>query len=182
MRGPARGYSWPAFGDGNTAAERHGADSERRWRPLAEQLEQDILGLAPWLTRPGFRPAVRAWAKAEAQATLIGEWLDEHGLLDDEGEPRPAATYSLRLEASAAAKRQALGLDPLSFAKLLQTFTGTRGTDDVLESLQAEGAAILTARSPEALPAAETGDGRWGEHALHDDDRVDTPAQRTEWQ
>lgn len=160
MTRTARGYSWPPFEKGNTAGERHGADSERRWRPIADELERDVLEVAPWLSRPGFRAAVRAWAKAEARAQLVADWLDERGDLDDDGEPRPAATYSLRLEASAAAKRAALGLDPMSFAKLLATFSGSAGADDVLEALRAEGAAILAARSPEALPAggaAETG-------------------------
>lgn len=157
MGEPARGYSWPPFAAGHELSLTHGAKSERRWRPLAERLEAAAVDHAPWLARPAFRAALRSWAKAEAQATLVADWLDEHGLLDEDGEPRPAATFALRLEASAAARRQRLGLDPMAFAKLLQTFSATPGTDDVLAALRAEGAAILTARSPEALPAAGTG-------------------------
>lgn len=160
MGEPARGYSWEPFQPGHEKSMRHGARSERRWRPLADELEAEAVQHAPWLSRPSFRAALRSWAKAEAQATLVADWLDEHGLLDVDGEPRPASTYALRLEASAQARRERLGLDPMSFAKLLATFSGTAGADDVLERLRAEGAAIMAARSmpasmPAPLPAGE---------------------------
>lgn len=152
MGEPARGYSWSDFEPGNTAAEKHGAWSERRWRPLADQLIREALEHAPWLTRPAFRLAVAAWARAEAQASLVDAWLDEHGLLTDDGTPRPANALADRLHGRAQALRGQLGLDPVSFARLLATFAGVPGGDDALDALRAEGRRLVEARSA-ALPA-----------------------------
>ncbi len=138
MSGDARGYAWPPFDPGHTLSTRHGADSERRWRPIADRLAAEALDQAPWLGRRSFRAALAAWAKAEARVELVDAWLDEHGVLDADGVPRPAATYALRLEASAATRRAALGLDPQSFARLLVTFEQTEGAQDVLSALRAE--------------------------------------------
>ncbi len=156
-KGDARGYSWPQFVAGNEARMTHGAKSERRWRPIADRLAEDILVAAPWLARPAFRGALNAWAKAEAQAHLVGVWLDEHGMLDDDGLPRPAATYALRLDTAAASRRARLGLDPAALAKLLADFSLAAGADDVLSALRAEGSRILAQRPPEALPEAHAG-------------------------
>ena len=142
---------WP----GNTESLRHGADSERRVRPLADRLAAEVTDAAPWLSRPTFAAAVAAWARAEARARLVTDWLEEHGQLDAKGVPRPAATYALRLEASAAARRAALGLDPASFAKLLVAYEQTTTAVDVREALIAAGMATMAGRSSLALPAAQ---------------------------
>ncbi len=144
---PPSGYKWDQFKEGNEANLRHGADSERRIRPLADRLAADAVEQAPWLVRPAFAASLAAWARAEARALLIDEYLDRHGLLDADGVPRPAATYADRLEVRAAALRGQLGLDPMSFAKLLATFSGTPGAADVLEALTAEGREVMTARA-----------------------------------
>ena len=139
------------FDAGNLAALRHGAHSERQWRPLADQLRAEALEHAPWLGRPAFRAAVEAWAISEAKAVLVDRWLDEHGLLTDDGEPRPANALADRLHGRAMALRGQLGLDPVSFAKLLATFAGVAGGEDALEALKAEGRRLVEARGP-ALP------------------------------
>jgi hypothetical protein len=149
----ARGYTWPPFEPGNAAATTHGAHSERRWRPLAEQLVTEALAEAPWLTRPAFRLAVRAWSVAEAKAVLVDTWLDEHGLLDDHGVPHPANALADRLHARAITLRGQLGLDPTSFAKLLATFAAVPGGEDALEALKAEGRRLIEARSVAATTA-----------------------------
>ncbi len=150
----ARRYSWPTAAPGNDLALKHGAGSERRWRPLAEQIRAGIVDQAPWLNRPAFAGAIEAWSIAEAKCRLVDDWLDEHGLLTEGGDVRNAALLADRLHSRASTLRGQLGLDPLSFAKLLQTFSATPAPDDVLAALRAEGAAILTARSPRALPEA----------------------------
>ena len=155
-RGNSRGYSWAPFEPGNEAHSSHGADSPRRWRPIADELAEQILGEAPWLARPAFKAALHAWAAAEARAHLVGVWLDEHGLLDDEGAPRPAATYALRLDQAAASRRAQLGLDPASLAKLLANYAIASGAEDVLAALKAEGAAVLAQRAPQALTTPQT--------------------------
>jgi len=128
------------------AALRHGAHSERRWSPLAERLAVEAIAEAPWLTRPAFRLAVAAWSVAEAKAALVDAWLDEHGLLDDDGVPHPANALSDRLHGRAMALRTQLGLDPVSFAKLLATFAGVPGGEDALEALKVEGRRLVEAR------------------------------------
>jgi len=152
MGKPARGYTWPPFEPDNTAALTHGATSERKWRPIAEQLAADMLREAPWLCRQAFSLAVAAWAATEAKAALVDRWLDEHGLLTDDGDPRPANSLSDRLHARAITLRSQLGFDPVSFAKLLATFAGVPGGEDALSALKAEGARLVEARSA-ALPA-----------------------------
>lgn len=152
VSGDARGYRWADFEPGNTAAERHGANSERRWRPLAEALSIEAIEVAPWLTRRAFRLAVEAWSVAEAKCQLVDAWLDDHGLLDGEGVPFPANALSDRLHARCITLRSQLGLDPVSFAKLLATFAGVPGGEDALEALKAEGKRLVEART-EALPS-----------------------------
>ncbi len=102
--------------------------------------------MAPWLTRPAFRLAVESWAVTEAKAVLVDRWLDQHGLLDDDGVPYPANALSDRLHGRAMALRSQLGLDPVSFAKLLATFAGVPGGEDALEALKVEGRHLVEAR------------------------------------
>jgi hypothetical protein len=147
-----RGYVWAPFEPENDAATKHGAHSERRWRPLAEQLAAEAIREAPWLTRPAFRLAVSAWSVAEAKAALVDVWLDENGLLDADGVPYPANALADRLHARAITLRGQLGLDPVSLAKLLATFAGVPGGEDALEALKAEGRRLIEERS--ALPEA----------------------------
>jgi hypothetical protein len=156
--GPARGYSWPPFEQGNAVAERHGAHSERRWRPIAERLASDAVIESPWLGRPSFRAAVAAWSIAEAQCVLVDRYLNDHGLLDDKGVPRPATALSDRLHRRAQHLRSQLGLDPSSMAKLLATFAGVPGVEDALDALVAEGRRIVEARGIDSrsVPAGPT--------------------------
>jgi hypothetical protein len=88
-----------------------------------------------------------AWT--EAQLALLGAYLDEVGLLDEDGQPRPAANRVDRLEARASTLRSELGLTPLALAKLLANpaaFASAGGDDVGLEALRAEGRAIVAAR------------------------------------
>jgi hypothetical protein len=147
IRDTGRGYSWPPFESGNAAAERHGAHSEHRWRPLADALMSEAVAEAPWLGRPTFRMAVQAWAITEAKIALVDQWLDEHGLLTDDGDPRPANALADRLHARAITLRGQLGLDPVSFAKLLATFAGVPGAESALDALKAEGRRLVEART-----------------------------------
>lgn len=150
---PARGYSWPSFAEGNFAAARHGARSPRLVAPLAAGVEAAVAEVAPWTSRPTFAPAVRSYAWVEAQLELVRQWLDRVGVLDDEGQPRPAVAYLDRLEGRAGKLRAELGLTPLALAKLLgslATTAATVGDDDALASLRAEGARIIEARAPSA--------------------------------
>jgi hypothetical protein len=162
-----RGYSWPPFQPGNEKATTHGAFSERRWRPLAQQLAAQAMEVAPWLTRPAFRWSVEAWATAEARARLVDDWLDAQataevpGELSADGEPRGASALSSRLHARAESLRARLGIDPTAMARLLASFAvGVPGGDDVLAALRAEGARLVAAHDVAlAEPANANGDG-----------------------
>jgi hypothetical protein len=116
--GKARGYSWPPFVEGNSAAEKHGAFSDRRVDPLAAIAAADLVDAAPWLAAPGFGPAVEAWSRTEARVALIDAYLARHGPLDDEGKPRPATELLVKFERLAADLRGRLGLDPASRARI----------------------------------------------------------------
>jgi len=69
--------------DGNPAAQ--DANAERRIEVSGKRTDLAVTrsvfaAEAAWLGRPAFRWAVEAWAVAEAKATLVDRWLDEHGL------------------------------------------------------------------------------------------------------
>lgn len=103
---------------GNELNLRHGAYSPRRVHPLATELAEHARATTPNLSAPQWSAAVWAWARAEAQAQLLSEYLgDEVGDLADE---KVRAAYLLlhRAEARADRGRARLGLDPLSAARL----------------------------------------------------------------
>jgi hypothetical protein len=169
MPGDARGYSWPPFqpgntvgrqfGEGNTAAEKHGADRPVRWRPIAERLTAQLLEARPWLAE--HRHTVTAWARVEAQIELIGDYLDRCGLLDDGGEPRPAGARLDRLEATALKLRTELALSPLALDRLLGALSvtaSTAGSTDALEAAMAIGRQFVDAHlAAQQLPVRSGG-------------------------
>lgn len=154
---PARGYSWPPFEPGNLAALRHGARSERMVRPIADRLAAELATAAPWATQPAFAAEVQAWAWAEARCVLLRAWLDEHGLLDDEGEPRPAAGELARAEASASKARANLGLSPRAWAQLRAAMAAGDHGDDGLAALEAVGRAMAQAEHDDDEEADDAG-------------------------
>lgn len=139
---PARGYKWAPFQPGHTLSTRHGATSERRiaaqMEAMSPQLAEEITDVS-YLSDPSFGAALRGWLRAEARCELVRAYLDEHGLLDRDGMPRPAAELMLRLESQASKLRSRLGLDPVSRAQLQRDLTESgRNTVSMAEAL-AEG-------------------------------------------
>jgi hypothetical protein len=123
-QGPARGYSWAPFEPGHEITMKHGAWSPRRVDPLATEILAEVEPTVTWWT-PADRPAVWAWAQAEARLQLVVEYLanlaqDDNagGMVDAEGEVRSAANLLVKLEKTASYHRSRLGLDPLSRARL----------------------------------------------------------------
>jgi hypothetical protein len=166
--GDRRGYSWPPFPVGNTAAETHGVYSDRRVAPVADRLAAELAASAPWTSRPGYQAQVAAWARTEARVVLVSDWLDVVGDLDEYGKPRPATALLDRLEARAAKLRDQLGLTPMGHARLLLTVAsvvrtqpiGTPGPlDGVLAELMAEGRRTLENRA-QRLQLVGSGDDR----------------------
>lgn len=162
MSGQARGYSWAPFTEGHTLSTRHGAQSERHLRPIADELLEGLAEVAPWTSAAPFRPAVEAWAWAEAQAILYRRWFDEHGL--DPSAPSDEAPNGLqrweRAEGRAQRLRGELGLSPSSLTTLLRGLSAIDGPAAAtgLEALKAAGAQIRQAADRAALDAAAAGD------------------------
>jgi hypothetical protein len=145
--GLARGYSWPPFQPGNLAALRHGARSPRILAPIADQLAAGLALFAPWTSAESFQGTVASWSWAEAQAVVLRAWLDEHGLVDDDDQPRPAVGMLERVETRLAALRGQLGLTPLALGKLLATLSqvdGDKGSQG-LDALRRAGAELRAA-------------------------------------
>lgn len=144
----------PPFGPGNEVATTHGSWSPRRVDPLAERFAGLALGTAAWLSDSTFGPAVWAWARAEARCQLLAEWLDEHGPLAEDGDPRPALDAATRLEKLAMTHRQRLGLDPSARASLEATLTSAVAGQFALEDAITRGRDSLASRQPPGGPTA----------------------------
>lgn len=114
------------FQPGNEAAVRSGAYSPRKVDPLAKELVDQVLvdPATGYLQAAHWRPALWAWARAEARVQLLTEWLanqvGDGDQIPDPGDERVrAASLELhRAEARATTGRTRLGLDPLSAARL----------------------------------------------------------------
>ncbi len=141
------GDTRPPFAEGNTAALRHGARSPGVLRPIVDQLTGELAEVAPWTRRPAYAGEVKSWAWSEARCVVLRDWVDQHGVLSEEG--ALAAGELARAESRAATARDRLGLSPLALAKLLGAFSSApSGTDDdALEALKAEGRRIVEARA-----------------------------------
>ena len=77
-KGPARGYSWEPFEQGNTAAIRHGANSMRMTEPVAKRIVAELRNTEglDYLRAPRFTTALWAYARAAAKAELVLAWID----------------------------------------------------------------------------------------------------------
>lgn len=116
----------PPFAPGHEVSLRHGAYSPRKVDPLARELVAGVLAdSSSPAVAPVFRPALWAWARAEAQVQLLTEWLTKQAESTGDGvgdlaDEKVRAAYLLlhRAEARATTQRARLGLDPLSAARL----------------------------------------------------------------
>jgi hypothetical protein len=90
---------------------------------------------------------------------VLRAYLDEHGLVDDDGQPRNAAGMLERVEGRLAGLRAQLGLTPLALGKLLATLSqvdGDKGAEG-LEALRRAGAELRAAADRRPLD----GNGGW---------------------
>ena len=148
----ARGYRWADATPGNELAMVHGASSERRIAPLADQIAAALLAdpdTPPYLLEPSYAAVVRAWSRAEAVVSLLWDWLAEQDIgtaladttTTDEDERRSRSksrrhttsrhvesvlTQLHRHETRAMNLRSRLGIDPLSRARLGKDIAGQR--------------------------------------------------------
>ena len=132
----------PPFQPGHELSIHHGAYTPRRVDPLATELVERMLADPDvgYLGSASNRPALWAWARAEAQVQLLTEYLANRAGDDGIGDltdARTKAAFELlhRAESRAESGRTRLGLDPLSRARLGK---------DVAQGRQAAAAAELT--------------------------------------
>jgi hypothetical protein len=126
---------------------KHGATSPRVLQPVADRLAEGLGEVAPWTSAAAFAGSVASWAHAEAQAYLLRQYVDERGVLDEDGQPRPAAGMLERVELRLVGLRDRLGLTPLALGRLLATLTqvdGDKGSQG-LEALRRAGAELRAA-------------------------------------
>ena len=155
---PARAYSWAPFTEGNKAAVTHGAYSVEVYGEVARELVTGVLADRPQLGR--YRTAVAAWADVEAKCLVIREWLEDRGMLEDDGKVRPAVDLLLKLEGRADKARQRLGLDPRADAELARSTAEAHHAAADLDAVRAAGREALRARErADALPEGQTPTG-----------------------
>lgn len=123
---------------GNELSLHHGAYSPRKVDPLARELVDMQLAdqAVDYLKAPAYRAELWAWARAEAQAQLLIEYIAKLGEasgdgVGDLGDDRTRAAYLLlhRVEARAASARTRLGLTPLARARLGKDVAQGRAAD-----------------------------------------------------
>jgi hypothetical protein len=116
-------------------------------QPIADQLAAGLAELAPWTSAASFASATASWSWAEAQVYVLRAYLDEHGLVDDEGQPRPASRMLEQVEGRLAGLRSQLGLTPLALGRLLATLSQVDADkgEQGLEALRAAGAELRQA-------------------------------------
>jgi hypothetical protein len=113
------------FQPGNSLALVHGAGSPARVNELATRLAAALLGaegIPPYLADPSYGPAIISWARAEAKAKLVADYLEGMPVEDQMMPPKAGTTAPIevlrKLESAALTHRARLGLDPLSRARL----------------------------------------------------------------
>lgn len=102
---------------GNARAVTHGASAELQLAPRVEELRAMIAELVPVGTLAD-EPAITLLSWQLARIERANAYLDEHGLMDRRGVPRPVLKVLSTWENSAARLCDALGLSPTSRAKL----------------------------------------------------------------
>ena len=143
---PAFGV-WPKnpFPTGNTTSRTHGVWSDRRINPQAVELTHTLLVVRPDLA--AYPETVWAWARAEARCLLLEEWLEDHPLVEEDGNVAPVTRYVSQFERLAADLRAKLGLDPKSEAELASSRPqATLHTFDI-EELRARGREVMELRA-----------------------------------
>jgi hypothetical protein len=165
-RGTGEGRQWGSangkyepFEQGNLAAVKHGTRSPRLVDGRAAELVTTATAAIPWLADASFERAVLGWARAEARCDLLAEYLDRAGLLDEEGQARPAADLAYKFERQAADARAKLGLDPTARARLEKDLADAGIGAARLEAAMAEGRKLRLAADDGEVIDWEADDG-----------------------
>lgn len=143
--GPARGG--PAKGTWKQFEPTHGAKSERKIRPVADALIEELLEHRTDLANPRFGPSLQAWAVAEAKCVLYREYADQVGIINEQtGEPLGYVSGWRTAESQAESRRRELGIGPYAEAKLLSARAEASLATGDLELIVGPGRELLEAR------------------------------------
>jgi hypothetical protein len=151
---PARGYSWPAFERGNSAAVKHGAYAVVQLAPRAAEFAEDVRARMP-LYSPADEGAVQHYAMLRARLERASQALEA---ADEASAGDPQSSYlegsSERIDRLARLRDDArrwhrlvlayereLGLTPLARSRLGLNIAaaGRAALDEYLESRYSEG-------------------------------------------
>ena len=151
-RQEARHYSWPPFEPGNLVAVRHGAFSARLVSARANEVRQLLLVRYPYLADDAFIEAIERYARAEARALMLHDYIVE--TVEQEGvlAVKPYL-WSERRGADQLAQKcgQDCGLDATGHSRiardlgLAQNVRSQLATHNI-EALQAEGQRLAELR------------------------------------
>jgi hypothetical protein len=111
------GHRW-RFRVGNESAVKHGTDSEARLRPIADAYLVRLQTAAPTGDQPPDEFALERLAFLLARIHLAEAYVDEHGLLDGQGKPRPVVASLSTWDNSVRKLLAELGLTAVSRATL----------------------------------------------------------------
>jgi hypothetical protein len=118
--GGRRAPGWPPevrAGVGNTRAVTHGAKADLLIAPRAEELRDQLRELVPAYTESDL-PALTLLAWQLARCERANAYLDEVGLTNRKGIPRPVLKVLSTWENSAARLCDQLGMTPTARARL----------------------------------------------------------------
>lgn len=146
VRSHGTSISYTPYAKGNGLRLGHGARSPRVYGELARLLVDGLLADRPDLAN--YPEALARWATSEAQALLMRRHTEQVGLIDPEtSEPREGIARHLRqFEKDAAKYAEALGLDPISDARLHKERANAMTESLSLEALMEKGRAMRAAR------------------------------------
>lgn len=123
----------PPFEPGNGLAVTHGAYSPERVDQVATRVAEALLGtegVPQYLRDPSYGPAIVSWARAEAKAKLVADFLEGMPVEEQMMPPKAGTTAPIevlrKLESAALTHRARLGLDPLSRARLGRDITAAK--------------------------------------------------------
>ena len=150
---PAFAGQRPPFEPGHELSTRHGAWSDRKVRPIAEVILQDVLSdpACEYLRAPRFAAELTAWSVAEARCRLLESYIAHLAEGDDTGvgdlsNERTRSAWALlhRCETRAQSGRDRLGLSPLSAGRIAKDLAFAQSARD-LDRLKQIGAGLLEA-------------------------------------
>lgn len=117
----ARGYSWPPFEPGNTAAVKHGTRSLRLIRERADEIRDMLLTQYPYLAEPQFAASILRYCRLEARARMLDTYVTEKAQAEGIEAVKPyLLAEATRADLAAQKAGQDCGLDATGHARIAE--------------------------------------------------------------